>query len=126
MTSEGKRRWKDFWQLHLPLIVVVAFCAFATVIEYRRANEGVGRAWVYTFQWPIIAIFAVVIWNRYRKHGSVTSWFTDYYRNRIARLEEEKDEAVVEEPSDPETQAWKAYVADLQRRDPPGGPPSAA
>lgn len=120
--SERSRRVKDFWQLHVPLVVVLALCTFATIVEYNRAQEGVDRAWAYTFQWPIIGLFAIVIWNRYRKHGSITRWFTDRYRNRIAvfAAEAEAAEAAKEpEPVDPDEQAWAEYVADLRRRDEP-------
>lgn len=115
--KEGRRRVKDLFTLHLPLVIVVSFCAFATVIEYQRAQEGVGRAWVYTFQWPIIGLFAVVIWNRYRKHGNLTRWFADRYRARIAAMEREAEKSREEQPVDPDEVAWQAYVADLQQRD---------
>ena len=127
MTDDAKRRLKDLLTLHVPLVVVTAFCAFATMIELQRALEGVGRAWVYTFQWPIIGLFAVVVWNRYRKHGNVTRWFTDRYRRRIEAYGIEADatgESV--RPIEADEQAWLDYVDDLRRRDPPGGPPSQA
>lgn len=119
MSQEGKRRMKDFWTLHVPLVLVLALCTVATVIEYQRAQEGVGRAWVYTFQWPIIGLFAIVIWNRYRKHGNLTKWFTDRYRKRIDayRAEAEAAEAVEPEPVDPDEVAWREYVSDLRRRE---------
>ncbi len=123
MSSENSRKIKDALTLHLPLVIVLALCTVATVIEYGRAQEGVGRAWAYTFQWPIIGLFAIVIWNRYRKHGNLTRWFTDRYRNRIAAFtaEAEAAEAAKEpEPVDPDEQAWAEYVADLRRRDEQG------
>ena len=119
--SERKRRVKDFWTLHVPLVLVLALCTVATVIEVRRAGEGVGRAWVYSFQWPIIGLFAIVIWNRYRKHGNITKWFTDHYAHKIEaarqRAEEEEAARVAIEEAQPETQAWRAYQADLRRRE---------
>ena len=123
MSSGNSRKIKDALTLHLPLVIVLALCTVATVIEYGRAQEGVGRAWAYTFQWPIIGLFAIVIWNRYRKHGNLTRWFTDRYRNRIAAFtaEAEAAEAAKEpEPIDPDEQAWAEYVADLRRRDEQG------
>ena len=125
MSQEGKRRMKDFWTLHVPLVLVLALCTVATVIEYQRAQEGVGRAWVYTFQWPIIGLFAIVIWNRYRKHGNVTKWFTDRYRKRIEayRAEAEAVEDAEPAPVDPDEVAWRAYVEDLQRQDRTHEPP---
>jgi len=126
MTTDQRQKIKDVLTLHLPLVLVLALCTVATVIEYGRAQEGVGRAWAYTFQWPIIGLFAIVIWNRYRKHGSLTRWFTDRYRNRIAAFTAEAEAAEAAEtakepePIDPDEQAWAEYVADLRRRDEQG------
>jgi hypothetical protein len=115
------RRWKDILTLHLPLAIVLVFCAYATFNQYGRAQEGIQRSWAYTFQWPIIGLFAIVVWNRYRKHGNLTRWFTDRYRARVAayRAEAEAAEHVeqVEQPPDPDAEAWAAYQADLRRRE---------
>jgi hypothetical protein len=115
------RRWKDILTLHLPLVIVLVFCAYATFNQYGRAQEGIQRSWAYTFQWPIIGLFAIVIWNRYRKHGNLTRWFTDRYRSRVEayRAEAEGTETAqqTEAVVDPDAQAWEAYVADLRRRE---------
>lgn len=136
MTDEKRSRVKDLWQLHVPLVVVLALCTFATVVVFGRAQQGVGRAWVYTFQWPIIGLFAVVVWNRYRKHGSITRSISNYFRARAARFEAE---AIAEEERaraeaaagnvavlevDPDEVAWREHVRRLHEQDPPGGPPS--
>jgi hypothetical protein len=127
--SERSRRLKDIWQLHIPLIVVVGFCIVATVIEFRRAQEGVDRAWVYTFQWPIIGAFAFIVWNRYRKHGSITKSISRYFRERAARFEAEADAAeeaqTAAAPVDPDEIAWRDHVRELRRNDPAGGPPDS-
>jgi len=39
----SKQGWKDFWTLHVPLILVLALCTYATVVEVGRAAEGVTR-----------------------------------------------------------------------------------
>ena len=136
MSEEKRSRVKDLWQLHLPLVVVLALCTFATVVEYGRAQQGVDRAWVYTIQWPIIGLFAVVVWNRYRKHGSITRSISNYFRSRAARFEAEAiaeeeraraeaaGEAVEVEEVDPDEVAWREHVRRLHELDPPGGPPS--
>ena len=126
--SDPKQKRKDFWQLHVPLAIVLAFCAYATVIEFSRAQEGVTRAWVYTFQWPIIGIFAVVVWNRYRKHGSLTKSISKYFRDRAKRFETMEEAPSQSEvvPSDPDEVAWKQYVTKMQQENPPGGPPGRA
>lgn len=137
MTEQQRSRVKDLWQLHLPLVVVLAFCAVATIVEFRRAQEGVDRAWAYTFQWPIIGAFAVVVWNRYRKHGSITRSISNYFRNRVARFEaealaEEERQRASQGPAhdqqpaevDPDELAWREHVRRLHEKDPPGGPPT--
>lgn len=124
MSEEKRSKIKDFWQLHIPLVLVLALCTFATIVEARRASEGVDRALVYTFQWPLIGVFAVVVWNRYRKHGNLTKWFTDRYRDRIRQYQ--RDDGVRErEELDPDALAWQEHLQELHRIDPPGGPPRA-
>jgi hypothetical protein len=126
--SDSRQKRKDFWQLHVPLAIVLAFCAYATVIEFGRAQEGITRAWVYTFQWPIIGIFAVVVWNRYRKHGSLTKSISKYFRDRAKKFEAMEVDSVAPEPivDDPQEIAWKDYVRKMQQENPPGGPPDRA
>ena len=115
------RRWKDILTLHLPLVLVLALCTYATINQYGRAQEGVDRSWAYTFQWPIIGLFAIVVWNRYRTHGNLTRWFTDRYRSRVEafRAEAEAAESAADTHSepDPDAQAWAAYQEDLRRRE---------
>jgi hypothetical protein len=112
------RRWKDILTLHLPLVLVLALCTYATIKQYGRAQEGVQRSWAYTFQWPIIGAFAIVVWNRYRTHGNLTRWFTDRYRSRVEtfRAEAEAAEAAEAAP-DPDAQAWQEYVEGLRSRE---------
>lgn len=124
MSEEKRSKVKDFWQLHVPLVLVLALCTFATIIEARRASEGVDRALVYTFQWPLIGVFAVVVWNRYRKHGNLTKWFTDRYRDRIREFQREDAETGME-VTDPDEIAWREHLQELRRSDPPGGPQNA-
>ena len=134
---DNKRFWKDFYQLHIPLVVVIVICIYATYNQIGRAAEGVDRSIVYAIQWPIIGIFAVIVWNRYRKHGSLTKSFTKYWRDRAERFTREAEQLeaeqfqIVQKPADsnPELiaqkEAWEDYLADLHRVDPPGGPPES-
>lgn len=143
MTEERRRRVKDLWQLHLPLVLVLALCTFATINQFHRAQEGVDRSWAYTIQWPVIGAFAVVVWNRYRKHGSITRSISAYFRDRVARIQAEaeaeearaRDEQQARDPEasgcsghsevDPDEVAWREHVRRLHELDPPGGPPVA-
>jgi len=120
MSTESRRRVKDIVTLHLPLVLVLALCTYATINQYGRAQQGVERSWAYTFQWPIIGLFAIVVWNRYRKHGNLTRWFTDRYRVRVEALRKEAEEQEMSAPPtppDPDQVAWDDYVADLRRRE---------
>ncbi len=129
-SHDRRRFWKDVLTLHLPLVIVLGICTYATINQYQRAMQGVDRSWVYMVEWPLIGLFAIFVWNRYRKHGSFSNWLGRYYRDRAARFEAEADAKeraeVAELEQDPETQAWQAYVQELHREDPPGGPPGGA
>ena len=120
-----RSRIKDFLQLHLTLVVVLALCTTMTIIEARRASEGVDRALAYAFQWPLIGVFAFVVWNHYRRHGKLTRWFSDRYRARIEAFQRSDDAATPSLSDDPEVIAWREHVRELRRVDPPGGPPGA-
>jgi hypothetical protein len=141
----SRNRLRDFWQLDVPLAVVLVLCTAFTVIEARRAGDGVWRAWVYLFEWPLIAAFSVWIWHRFRTEGNPVQATTQRWRDRVALLEAEAaaedaaaqearaGEAEAEESAaggaaapasaeDPGIAAWRAYQRDLHRREPPGGP----
>lgn len=124
------RRRRDLWQLDVPLAFAVMLCTTLTVIELRRASEGVWRAWAYTFEWPLIGVICCWIWYRYRTEGSVTRRFTSRWKARVEQYEAEFEAAERSasakgptiDPEDPQLQEWQRYVDDLQRREPPGEP----
>lgn len=132
LTAKEKKtkRLRDLWQLDIPLVIAIALCSTFTVIEVRRAGEGVGRAWAYSIQWPLIGIICCWIWYRYRTEGSVTKSFTSKWKTKLQELEDEVQEAdrLTEQAqpkideADPALQEWREYVEDLHRREPPGGP----
>jgi hypothetical protein len=124
------KRLRDLWQLDIPLVISTALCTTFTVIEVRRASEGVSRAWAYSVQWPLIGIICCWIWYRYRTEGSVTKGFTSKWRANLKKLEGEAQQAErlneqaqpkIDE-TDPDLQEWREYLDDLHRREPPGGP----
>lgn len=126
--EQAPSRRRNFWQLDIPMVFAVILCSVFTVIEVRRIGEGVWRAWAYAFEWPMIGLFCVWIWYRYRKEGSVTKGFAARWQARVARLSAASDELTgalehKPEPVDPARDSWEAYVADLQRREPPGRSP---
>lgn len=104
-----RSRARDFWQLDVPLAVVLVLCTVITVIEYRRANEGVWRAWIYLFEWPMIAGFAIWIWYRFKHEGG---GFVQKWKSRVAQYEAEADaqdraRTVTDDPEDAELAAWR-------------------
>ena len=123
-----RNRVRDFWQLDVPLVVVLLLCAGITVIEARRAGDGVWRAWIYMFEWPLIAAFTIWIWHRFRTEGNPVKGTAQRWRDRVATYEREstaQDEDVCapdEAEVDPAVAEWQAYQRDLHRREPPGGP----
>ena len=127
---ERSRRRRDIWQLHVPLVFALILCTSLTIIEVRRAGEGVGRAWAYSFEWPLIGIVCIWIWMRYRKEGNLTRSIAARWRERVARIEDEflaHEQAAKEaeaEPVDPQLQEWQEYLDQLHRTDPPGQPPN--
>jgi hypothetical protein len=124
-SERRSRRWRDFWQLHVPLVLVLTLCTVITVIEVRRAGDGVWRAWIYMFEWPLIALFAVWIWHRYRTKGSIFRSLQARWNERVERLNAEAD-AQAEAPAiaedDPELRAWREYTETLERTDPKDTP----
>jgi hypothetical protein len=94
--------WRDFWQLHVPLVLVLTLCTVITIIEVRRASEGVWRAWAYMVEWPLIGLFTIWIWHRYRTEGSVTKGLAARWRDRVARLSAESDEVTQKPDQEPD------------------------
>ena len=109
----ARSRWRDVWTLHIPLVLVLALCVGATVIEFRRANEGVWRAWIYLFEWPLIGAFAVWMWVRFRREAG--GGFARRWRERVERAAQPPAEAPGASPADPELQAWRDYQRGLGR-----------
>lgn len=59
----------DWWsrpslRLHAVLVLGLAGCAVASVIEWRRALSGHTLAWVYAFEWPLFAVVGTWVWWR--------------------------------------------------------------
>lgn len=103
--APARSRWRDIWQLDLPLAIVLIGCSTATVIELARAQDGFWRAWVYTFEWPLIGAFAVWIWFRYRFRGGI---------RRARRVPTEPDSAAGQPQQDPQLSKWQEYQRRLR------------
>jgi hypothetical protein len=114
---------RDLITLDLPLVIVLTLCVVATIIEFTRALQGVSVAWVYTFQWPIIGVFAYVIWDRYRQNGRTLALFRRFSKPGLLPKSRSKPPAYT--PA--EEKAWRDYVDELNKSEQagrePGSPP---
>lgn len=62
----------DALRLHLTLAAGLAVCIAAFVIELLRALGGHSFSWMYVFEWPLFAGFAVYMWwNLLQGHDRV-------------------------------------------------------
>jgi len=111
--ARPRSRMRDLWQLDIPLVFGLALCTFLTIVEARRAGEGFWRAWVYTFEWPLIGAFIIWIWWRYKHEGHLTKGMIRRWRQRVDRYEREARDA--DSSDDPGLTAWRQQVADLER-----------
>ncbi|MBW8482507.1 hypothetical protein [Actinomadura parmotrematis] len=103
--------------LGLHAIAVVLFVSFLGFgwWQFDRAQAGNDRSWGYTFEWPLFAIFVVVMWIK-------------MMRDDLASDGKPKEPQVIEEPAgaavtrelirqheaeDPELAAYNRYLARL-------------
>ena len=113
MTASARGRWTSpsALRLHAALLTGLALAGAATWLEWTRAHDGHAVAWVYTFEWPLFAVFGVHLW-----------WRLLHPVDRAARDEPARPPAAGT-PPDEELLAWETYLARLHEIDPPGGPP---
>jgi hypothetical protein len=52
----------DALRLHLVLAAGLAICIGAFIIELLRALGGHSFSWIYVFEWPLFAGFAIYMW----------------------------------------------------------------
>lgn len=109
-----RSRSRDLWQLHIPLVVALAICTAATIIEISRAADGVWRAWAYSFEWPLIGAFCIWMWIRFRREGNPVTSSIRRWQDRVAAMEAEADAAEAE--ADPELAAWRDYQRQVRQR----------
>jgi len=122
------------------LFVAAAFCGMLWLgdWQYRRAMDGNGLSWAYTFEWPLFAVFGVVFWARtirdefHLRRGGVTESEL-VARAALARsmatlpngamlpagtvpdgvVVRQLEQPVDEEEDDPELASYNAYLAKL-------------
>ena len=106
--ARPRSRVRDFWQLDVPLVIALILCTTFTVIEVRRPGEGMWRAWIYMFEWPMIGAFCVWMWVRFKREPG--GGFARRWRERAARYADPSSE----EAADPELAAWREYQRGLK------------
>jgi hypothetical protein len=58
----SRLRGSDATRLHLTLAGGLALCIGAFVVELMRALGGHAFSWMYVFEWPLFAGFAIYMW----------------------------------------------------------------
>lgn len=113
-------RGRDAVRLHLTLAAGLALCSGGFAFELWRALGGHAFSWLYVFEWPIFAAFAIYLW-----------WYLLHGYDRVRRphpatpgvLAGRDDKTVAagggfgtggEAGTDEQLQAWNRYVRDLQ------------
>jgi hypothetical protein len=115
VTRQGRRRvdWLSgpSLRLHAALAVGLAGAGVATWFEWTRAHAGHEVAWVYTFEWPLLAAFGVHLWWRLLRG------------DRRPEDGAPDDRGAQQAEPDAELAAWQTYLARLHEADPPGRSP---
>jgi hypothetical protein len=113
MTTRTRIAWLSgpALRLHAALLLGLAGAGFATWFEWSRAHAGHEVAWVYTFEWPLLAAFGVYLWWRLL-HGDRRPTGGGHGTPPSPGAE-----------TDPELAAWQAYLERLHAAEPPGRAP---
>ena len=123
MTSpERKAHGRTIW-LHVIGVIAIPACLAAGVFEWRRATSGNELSWGYAVEWPLIAGYGSYLWLRLVRD-----------RRELDQPQRSAGPAGCAGPDaaaalqaaepDPGLEAWQRYLADLNAREPPGGPGS--
>ncbi|MFI0349146.1 hypothetical protein [Actinomadura sp. 9N407] len=83
--------------------------------QFDRAQAGNDRSWAYTFEWPIFAIFVIVMWIKMMRDE-----LSDDPSTKAPAVIEEPAEAALtrsiirqQEEEDPQLAAYNRYLARL-------------
>jgi hypothetical protein len=106
-------RGSDATRLHLTLAGGLVLCIGAFVIELMRALGGHAFSWMYVFEWPLFAGFAIYMW-----------WNLLQGNDRVARASRQKRTPLTGDASDEGLDEWNLYlqVMEAAEGDDPGRP----
>ncbi len=62
--SEKAKNARSRHQLHVLVSLAQLICWSAFGIELHRAIQGNSLSWAYVFEWPILAGYAIYMWNK--------------------------------------------------------------
>jgi hypothetical protein len=94
---------KDAFWLHFTLTAGLIVCCGAFAFELWRALGGHTFSWMYVFEWPIFAAFAIYMW-----------WNLLQGNDRIHRPSRHAAPSQSPAPPDEELEAWKRYVRQVK------------
>jgi hypothetical protein len=92
-------RGSDARRLHLTLAAGLALCIAAFTIELMRALGGHSFSWLYVFEWPLFAGFAIYMW-----------WNLLQGNDRVPRPSPREPSGGAEVESDGGLEAWNLYL----------------
>jgi hypothetical protein len=103
----------DAFRLHVTLAGGLAICITAFIIELLRALSGHSFSWLYVFEWPIFAGFAIYMW-----------WSLLQGHDRVPRSTSERNVPDPGTASDEGLQAWNLYLQVMEAEDGEGPDPT--
>jgi len=100
---------KDAFWLHFTLTAGLIVCGGAFAFELWRALGGHTFSWMYVFEWPLFATFAVYMW-----------WNLLQGNDRVHRPSGKPSQGREDAPPDAELEAWNRYVHRVEAGDQSG------
>jgi hypothetical protein len=89
----------DATRLHLTLAGGLAICVGAFIIELLRALGGHSFSWMYVFEWPLFAGFAIYMW-----------WNLLHGKDRVPRASSRAPSPRTGDATDEELNEWNLYL----------------
>jgi hypothetical protein len=90
---------RDAFRLHLTLAGGLALCLGGFIIELLRALGGHSFSWMYVFEWPLFAGFAVYMW-----------WNLLQGNDRLPRSSSKRHSPSPPDVPDEDLDAWNIYL----------------